>query len=184
MTRARAQAGFTLVELLLSVAIMGVVVPALTGAMVIGWRTTDDTIARLSDNRNREITPSLFTRDAQSATAVDTDSTDPTCLAAGDTLLVRFRWTETPLTGTAVTPVAAWVWTGSTTKLVERRSCDTGGAISGSVSTAHDVAAAPVVTCRTAGGATAACGSTTVVVDLAVTDPSGAFVATGRRRAA
>ena len=181
----RSETGLTLVELLVAVAITGVVIPALTAALMIGWRTTDDTIARLSDNRNRALTPSLWTRDAQSATSVDGNSAVSTCLSAGDTLLARFAWTETPLTGPAVTRVAAWVWTGSTTKLVERRYCATGGAITSSVATAHDVAAAPVATCRTAAGAVvASCGTTTVVVDLSVTDPSGTYLVTGRRRAA
>lgn len=181
----RSDAGLTLVELLAAVAITGVVIPAVTSALIVGWRTTDDTIARLSDNRNRAITPSLWTRDAQSATTVDNNAAVLTCLSAGDTLLARFTWTETPLTGATVTRVAAWVWTGSTTKLVERRYCAAGGGITSSVATAHDVAAAPVATCRTgAGAAVASCGSTTVVVDLSVTDPSGPFLATGRRRSA
>ena len=183
--RWHSDAGLTLVELLAAVAVTGVVIPALTGALIIGWRTTDDTIARLSDNRNRAITPSLWTRDAQSATTVDKSAATLTCLSAGDTLLARFGWTETPLTGPAVTRVAAWVWTGSTTKLVERRYCATGGAITSSAATAHDIAAVPVATCRTAGGAVvASCGTTTVVVNLSVTDPSGTYLVTGRRRAA
>jgi len=184
MAQLRSDAGLTLVELLAAVAITGVIIPALTGALFIGWKTTDDTIARLSDNRNRSITPSLWTRDAQSATTVDKNAAVTTCLSAGDTLLARFTWTETPLTGSAVTRVATWVWTGSTTQLVERRYCDTGASITGSVASAHDVANAPVATCRTSGGAVvASCGPTTVVVDLSVTDPSGTYLSTGRRRA-
>lgn len=182
--RLRSDSGLTLVELLAAVAITGVIVPAMTGALIIGWRTTDGTIARLSDNRNRSITPSLWTPDAQRATTVDKDGAVSTCLAAGDTLLARFTWTETPLTGSAETRVAAWVWTGSATKRVERHYCDTGSSITSSVATAHDVAGAPVATCRTAAGAVVtSCGTTTVVVDLSITDPSGTFLATGRRRA-
>jgi len=185
MTKLRSDAGLTLVELLAAVAITAVIIPALTGALIIGWRTTDSTIARLSDNRNRALTPSLWTRDAQSATTVDKNGAVSTCLSAGDTLLARFAWTETPLTGPAVDRVAAWVWTGSTTQLVERRYCATGAAITSSVATAHDVSAAPVATCRTAGGGVvASCGTTTVVVDLSVIDPSGTYLVTGRRRAA
>lgn len=184
MIRTRSDSGLTLVELLVCVAIVGLVVPALTAALVIGWRTTDETVSRLSDSRNRQITPSLFTRDVQSANSVDADGSVSTCLQGGDTLLVRFTWTETPATGATVTRVAAWAWTGGTTKLVERRFCATGSSITSSVTTAHDVAAAPVPTCRTSGGTAAACGATTVVVDLSVTDPSGTFLATGRRRSA
>lgn len=183
-TTSRSDAGLTLVELLAAVAITGVIVPALTGALIIGWRTTDDTIARLSDNRNRSITPSLWTRDAQSATSVDRNAAVTTCLSPGDTLVARFAWTETPLTGPAVNRTAAWVWTGSTTARVERRYCATGASITSSVATAHGIVAAPVATCRTAGGAVVgACGATTAVVDLSVTDPSGTYLSTGLRRA-
>jgi prepilin-type N-terminal cleavage/methylation domain-containing protein len=183
MTGHRKDAGVTLVELLVATALLGMIIPVLAGAMVVGWKTTDATIARLSDNRNRSITPSLWTRDAQSAKTVDRNGAVTTCLLAGDTLLVRFTWTETPATGPAVSRVAAWVWTGATSKLVERRFCATGGPISSSVSTAHDVAAAPVAVCRDAAGtAVPACGASTVVIELAVTDASGSYLATGRRR--
>lgn len=178
----RSDAGLTLVELLVAVAITGVVIPALTGGLIIGWRTTDDTIARLSDNRNRALTVSLWTRDAQSAKTVDRNGAVTTCLSAGDTLLARFTWAETPISGSPVTQVAAWVWTGSTTRLLVRRFCN-GAVLDSSVTTAHDVSAAPVATCRDAAGAAlGACGATTAVIDLLTTDPGGNFLATGRRR--
>ena len=90
----RRDAGVTLVELLVVVAIMGIVMPPLVGALTIGWRTTDETVSRLADNRNRALTPSLFTRDVQAASNVDTSSADSTCTSAG-----VFRWTETDAAG-------------------------------------------------------------------------------------
>jgi prepilin-type N-terminal cleavage/methylation domain-containing protein len=184
MRRLHAEDGVTLVELLVATAIMGIIIPAMTGAMVMGWRTTDDTIARLSDNRNREITPSLWTRDVQSTKTVDKNGAVTTCLIGGDALIARFTWAETPGTGPpAVTRVVAWVWSGSTTKLLERRFCATGASITSSVATAHDVSLVPVATCRdAAGGSVTGCGATTVVVELLVTDPSGSYRATGRKR--
>lgn len=182
MSRRPDDAGFTLAELLLATAVMITIIPALTGAMIVGWRTTDDTINRLSENRNRAITNSLWSRDVASADTVDTNAADTTCLAGGDTLLARISWTETPTSGSPVTRVAAWVWTGSTTQLVERRYCATGGAITSSGTTAHDVATAPVPTCRTASGSAAACSASTVSAQLTVTDAGGSFVASGRRR--
>ena len=180
----RLESGVTLVELLVATAILAIIVPVLTSALVVGWRTTDATIARLSDSRNRVITPSLWTRDAQSANSVDTNAGVLTCLTGGDTLLARFTWAQTPAVGGTVTQVAAWVWTGSTTKLVQRRFCATGGTITSSVTTAHEVAVVPVPTCRTAAGAAVACGASTRVVDLTITDASGAYLSTGRRRSA
>lgn len=187
MTSGRREAGVTLVELLVVIAVAGVVLPGLGGALLIGWRTTDETVARLSDNRNRVIAPSLFTRDAQSAQTVDTNTTSGACLQPGDTLVVRFRWTETPSSGTATTSAAAWVTRGvSGQTILERRFCtDASGSMTAvsSVSTVYGVAGTPVVTCRAAGGTTSSCSSA-VQVDLSLTDAAGAVELSGRRRSA
>lgn len=181
----RGDSGVTLVELLVSVAILGLIAPILTGSLVLGWRTTDATVDRLSDSRNRSLVPSLFVRDAQNATTVTTSS--GTCQQAGDALVVLLRWTSTPATGSAVTRVAAWVTTtsGGITRL-ERRSCDDASgsmtAVS-SVTAAHGVVGTPAVTCRASGGSVTACASA-VRVELSVTDASGSFTAAGRRRSA
>jgi prepilin-type N-terminal cleavage/methylation domain-containing protein len=181
VTFRRSDAGVTLVELLVVVAISGLVIPALTGALVLGWRTTDATIASLGDSRNRQLAPSLFTRDAQNALTVDTTAADTTCLSAGDTLLVRMRWTETPAAGAAVDRVAAWVLSTGVERLLERRYCGTTTSLTSSVTATHGVVGTPTVTCRSAAGATVACGAA-VTVSLVITDASGTFQATGRRR--
>ena len=178
MTGVRADDGLTLVELLVAAAITALIAPVLTGALVIGWRTTDATVSSLSDSRNRQLVPSLFTRDVQGAQTIETSGAG--CLQGTDTLVVRFRRTETPATGPAVTPVVTWVRTS--TNLLERRSCDTGTTITSSVSAAHDVVGTPSVACKNSSGGTVSCASA-VVVDLTVTDASGSFTATGRRRA-
>ena len=185
MTRRSYDGGATLVELLVAVALTGLIAPALTTALVIGWQTTGDTVDRLSDSRNRKILPSLFTRDVQNARTVDTTSSDSTCVQPTDTLLVRMRWTETPSTGSAVTYVAAWVKTSGTANRIERRFCDStsGSAPVSNATGAHGVLGVPSVTCRAADGSVGGC-STAVTVTLSVTDASGAFSATGRRRLA
>lgn len=186
MTR-RGEAGVTLVELLVVVAITGLVVPVLTSALVLGWRTTDSTVNSLADSRNRQLVPSLFTRDVQTATLVDTDTSLSTCTQAGDTLVVRMRWTQTPATGSPVDHAAAWVTTTSGgLTLLQRRSCDTSSGVMtvlSSVAVAHGLVGAPAVTCRSATGAVTACSSA-VRVELTAADASGVLTATGRRRAA
>jgi prepilin-type N-terminal cleavage/methylation domain-containing protein len=177
----RSEAGVTLVELLVVVAISGLVIPVLTGALVLGWRTTDATIASLGDSRNRQLAPSLFTRDAQNALTVDTTAADTTCVSAGDTLLVRMRWTETAVSGVAANRVAAWVLTTGVERLLERRYCGTGTTLTGSVTASHGVVGTPTVTCRSAAGASVAC-SAAVTVSLDITDATGTFQANGRRR--
>lgn len=185
--RTRDDLGVTLVELLVVTAIVGLVVPVLTGALLLGWRTTDSTVDNLADSRNRQLVPSLFTRDVQTASAVDTDPTVSTCTQAGDTLVVRMSWTETPATGTAVNHAAAWVTTttAGVTRL-ERRWCNDGSGtmtLVSSVAPAHGIVGTPTVTCRASSGAPAPC-PTAVRVQLAATDASGPLTATGRRRPA
>ncbi len=172
--------GLSLAELMMAAAITAVIVPVVTGALVVGWRTSDDTIARLADTRDRQLVPSMFTRDVQSTQVVAT--TGAGCLQAGDTLVVRFTMAEPQDSTTpAATRTAAWVLTAG--QLLERRWCLTGSTVASSVTLAHGVMGTPSVTCRlTAGGSAQACGAGTKVVDLSVTDASGAFTATGRRR--
>lgn len=177
----RRDSGVTLVELLVVVALMGILVPPLVGALAVGWQTTDDTVGRLSDNRNRALSASLFTNDVQTAEAVDTASGDTTCLVAGDTLVVRFRWTETPASGPATNRVSSWVVVGGPDPTVQRRFCATGTTVTSTVVVAHGVAGTPTVTCRDAGGSAVACAAA-VIVDLGLADSSGSFAATGRRR--
>lgn len=175
----RRDRGVTLVELLVVIAIMGIVMPPLVGALVVGWRTTDATVATLADNRNRALTPSLFTRDVQGAKLVEDTGTG--CTGAGDTLVVRFRWTETDTAGTALSRAAAWVQVGGADPTLQRRYCADGSTVQSSVAVAHGVVGTAAVTCRDSAGSAVGCGSA-VRVDLAVTDASGNYTATGRRR--
>lgn len=179
--RPRADDGLTLVELLVASAITALITPMLTGALVIGWRTTSDTVERMGANRDRLLVPSLFTRDVQAAETIQQSFS--ACTLAGDTAVVRFTWTETDASGAAATRAVAWVRMGTTPQLLERRYCAGGTTVTSSVTASHDASGAAVVCRPTAGGAAAACSSTTRVVELTVTDSSGAtHTATGRRR--
>lgn len=189
MSRPVRDGGFTLVELLVVVAITGLVMPVIAAALSLGFRTTDTTIGRLQDTRDRQIAPALFSGDVQSATAVDTGSAAG-CPLGGGTLVLRLSRRETSAAGVTVNRVIVWdtVVSGGSA-LLERRTCDdTGGsmALVSGVTTTHDVVGAPAVACRVAGGATTPCNgaATIAAVDLAVTDASGTFTLSARRRAA
>lgn len=189
MTAGRRDAGLTLVELLVTVAISGLIMPVLGATMVIGYRTTDATVARLGETRDRQIVPSLFASDVQSATVVDNAGAGG-CPLGGDTLVLSLRWQETPVTGAVVTRVAAWVTTVSAgTTLLERRSCDDSSgamALVGKVTTAHGIVGTPTATCQTSVGGPIACSTLSSVarVDLLVEDAGGPFTVTAGRRAA
>lgn len=189
MSRPVRDGGFTLVELLVVVAIMGLVMPVIAMALSLGFRTTDTTIGRLQDTRDRQIAPALFVGDVQSATVVDTAGSAG-CPLGGGTLVLRLSRRETSAAGAVVNRVTVWdtiVSAGSA--LLERRTCDdTGGsmALVSGVTTTHDVVGTPTVTCALASGAATACAaaSTIAAVDLAITDASGTFTVSARRRAA
>lgn len=181
MTGDGRDSGLTLVELLVAAAITALIAPVLTSALVVGWRTTDATVERLGDNQDRLLVPSLFTRDVQAAESVTTSGA--ACTLAGDTLVVRFTWTETDPTGTATSSAASWVQTGGAPTLLERRFCRSGPALTSSVTAGHDAPTATVA-CRDApGGATSACSASTTVVTMSITDTAGStYSASGRRR--
>jgi prepilin-type N-terminal cleavage/methylation domain-containing protein len=184
VTRSRADAGLTLVELLVATAITALIAPVLTGALVVGWRTTSDTVDRLGANHARLLVPSLFTRDVQNAKTVE--KTGPGCLLGGDTLLVRLGWQETSATGVQTDRTATWVLTSGTPSTVERRWCATGSSVTSSLTVAHDVTAADVF-CRAsaAGPQSPTCASDAPYVDISVTDAvAGSYTANGHRRLA
>jgi hypothetical protein len=171
-----------MVELLVASAVTGVIMPALAGAMVIGWRTTDSTVDHLADTGNRQRVQAFFVRDMQSARTVDTSSADTTCTSAGDTLIVRLRWSET-VSGATVNRVATYVRAGTSPDVqLVRRTCD-GSSAASSVTVAHRTTAVPTVTCYDGTGAVTSptCASVARAV-LTVTDASGVFTANGRRR--
>lgn len=182
--------GVTLVELLVASSIAALVMPVLGAAMVIGWRTTDDTVASISDTRDRQIVTSLLVGDVQGATTVDVNGADG-CPLGGGTLVVRLSRQETSPAG-AVTKRAA-VWVTRTTvdgeRQLERRECDDSSGsmlVVGQVTTAHGVVGSPTVGCKDTTGLGVTCASTSSVatVDLGVTDAAGPFTVTGRRRTA
>lgn len=93
-SRRRGEAGFTLVELIVAVAILGVITVALTGAVIVGLRTTDATAASSSRSIAVETLASFFTADAQSADEVST--TDPDC--ASGPVFLHLTWTDSSVT--------------------------------------------------------------------------------------
>jgi prepilin-type N-terminal cleavage/methylation domain-containing protein len=182
MTLSRSDDGFTLVELLVAVAITAMIVPVLTGALVVGWRTTDATIARIADTSDRQLAPSLFTRDIMSTQSFATTGT--ACTQAGDTLIVRLTMAQPQdATTPPVARTVAWVLSSGLT--LDRRWCPAGTTVVSSVTVAQGIIGTPTATCRlVAGGTSQACSTaSTDVVDLSVVDAGGTFTATGQRRA-
>ena len=110
--RCRGDAGVTLIELVVTVAIMGVITVALTGVVISYLRNTADTQARLTESHDVQFASAYWQRDVSSIGVRETDQ-DPdtgefafaqsvftdaamacTGLPAGATAVVTLAWSE------------------------------------------------------------------------------------------
>src|SRR3954447_22402752 len=85
------EAGFTLVELLIGIAIAGMLIAVIGSAMVVGLKTTDATTQRLSESHDTQVTSSYLANDVQSASAVNVSGSNASC-ASTPTTLVTFTY--------------------------------------------------------------------------------------------
>src|SRR5439155_18112420 len=77
------ESGFTLIELLVTVVIMALIVGPMAAAIVLGFRTTDDTATRLAGSHDAQLLATYLVPDVQSVgTSADADTSasgDPGC---------------------------------------------------------------------------------------------------------
>lgn len=86
--------GFTLVELLTAVVILGIVGAAVTQAIIVALRTTDGSVARVSGSIASEALTSYFSADASSAETVNVPA-GPACAPAGTPgVFLRLSWND------------------------------------------------------------------------------------------
>jgi prepilin-type N-terminal cleavage/methylation domain-containing protein len=86
----RDDAGFTLVELLVVIVILGIITPVLTESVILALRTTDGTAASISHSVASSALGSSFSRDVQSADQVSTSDTS----CAASPVLISLSWTD------------------------------------------------------------------------------------------
>lgn len=124
----RGEEGFTLTELLVTIVIVGVIGSTLTGAVILGFRTTDATGARVARSSAIQALTSYFTEDAQRAQTVTVLASpavaEPAGCATGDEgRFLRLDWADgsdartvvyalDPPTGTAH-QLTRWVCVGA-----------------------------------------------------------------------
>lgn len=146
---ARSEHGFTLVELLLAIVIMGTTVGAIGSAVIVGLRTTHLTESRLTHSHDRQMTSAYVVSDIQSAgrvsddTRVNLDLMRSLCAFSAKTpsFTVSFAWDDGPrenptkkLAAYLVEPVA-----GERRQQMKRLYCENGVLVS-TVTVAHSLA--------------------------------------------
>lgn len=159
----RDERGLTLVEMLVTIAILGIIIVPLANALIGFVRNTDDTTRRLSESHDAQIMVAYFARDVQSVGVrdwsadgfplkqsifrdADYDSAPYPCGAAGTPrAVVRFAWND-PAT-TDVVRVSYVVVAAGTERQLHRIRC-TASSTSDTV-LAHNVDGDPILGCPT-----------------------------------
>lgn len=166
----RGSDGFTLVELLVAIVILGIITVPLTSVVIGFFRSADTTTARLIESHDVQIASAYWAQDVASigmrigpgesgfeatpyalkpSVAVGTDSSlsglTP-CPATG-TPIVRLAWDDFSLSGVKTIVQVAYVLNPQTE--LHRIRCD-GSVVSSDVTLTHDLSTPPVVACSTA----------------------------------
>lgn len=141
----RDEKGFTLVELMVAVSILGIISATLATAFVVTFRTADDATERLALAHDVQISTAAFASDVQSADVVWVDDPSPACGPAGGASKLSLRWTD----GASVNLATYAVTTSGTETRLVRHRCTVGGASASQV-LSHFVASTGAPLCDTA----------------------------------
>lgn len=174
--RARSEAGVTLVELIVAIAIGGIIMAALSNALIVGFRTTDQTRIRLAESHDTQLVANYFSSDVASTRAADISLLDVPApcgsgVAAGGSNVISLPFAPRP---DGATPLAV-AYRKEGGNLV-RYKCPPGGAAQ-RVVVATNITAAQAVNSTSGSGATEQRTTTLTVTE--VIDPNRA-VAVGR----
>jgi prepilin-type N-terminal cleavage/methylation domain-containing protein len=167
--RARDQRGLTLIELMVSITISALIMAVLASAAIMFFQHSSDNNNSYDDQSSIQNIESLFTGDAQSATAVTLNDTTTQC-GTNNTAIVTFSWADE---GNATT--ASWtVEQSAGIRTLVRRQCTNGTPIQRT--DVAGVTGTPTITC------TPACATFTSVTIGGIAQHGTNFGVTGTRR--
>ncbi|TNM50221.1 type II secretion system protein [Nocardioides albidus] len=187
-------AGFTLIELVVTVAILGVIAVVLLGVVIQYLKVSGTTQARLAESTDQQFISAYWQNDVSSLgrrTFTPTDPSNPAptaqsvyvgttgpsnCGATVGTVVVAFAWGEYPVNAsvsTAWTPTAqevTYVRVGSSAPYSLKRVRCKDGVEGAPLTVAHNLTGTPTITCD----ATCTAGSppNRVSMEFTVRDPS------------
>jgi prepilin-type N-terminal cleavage/methylation domain-containing protein len=188
-------AGFTLVELIIAIVIIGVITVPLADVVLGYFRNTDETTARLLESHDVQITSAYWAQDVasvgmrmapdasgfyalKSSVAIGTDSLAglPACPVTG-TPVVRLAWDDFNASGGKTIVQVAYFLDMDSPAVLHRLRCD-GSVMASPVTLTHDLSTQPAV----------ACSATTCTLTLSLKDPGNrspdpyVVTLTGQRR--
>jgi prepilin-type N-terminal cleavage/methylation domain-containing protein len=173
--------GFTLIEMLIAVTLLGIIIVPLSMAMIVFFKNSSATTDRMAESHDVQIASAYFAQDVQSVGARDwtsptlatmqsidvTPFTGSFACGTGGTELIRFRWDNPSVTpGVAPTDIrvtyVAQGGTGGTERQLHRRTC-VGATLSSDVLLVHNLDTIdltyPQVACANTAGVAQSCGT-------------------------
>ncbi|MGB9376775.1 MAG: prepilin-type N-terminal cleavage/methylation domain-containing protein [Mycobacteriales bacterium] len=184
----RTDGGFTLIELLVSITILGIIMGAVSLAMMTGLGTNKSTGDRLDESRDEQFVAAYFSADAQGANDIRRGpSRTPACnfTTAGGSLVVEFRGKDVDQAGTVTARNVSYVRRaapGGNGEELHRLVClgaETNPASGADTTVARNLSATPTVRCT---GTGSRCNTTTTRVDVTLTSGSLSYTLTAVRR--
>jgi prepilin-type N-terminal cleavage/methylation domain-containing protein len=151
MNARRGDDGFTLVELLLAIAILGIIAMPLSMGFITGLRFIGRSDEKFTDSRSALISAGYFAGDVANANTIVPN--DATACGTG-TALVSFAWSDaSAAVGAPVNNKVSYVYdtSDSTNKKLLRKYCANGSATGTQSVAAISLGSTPVVTCYDAG---------------------------------
>jgi prepilin-type N-terminal cleavage/methylation domain-containing protein len=121
------ETGFTLIELIISITILGILMPAIAAAMFSALATNRSTDVRLSESRDAREIAAYLPDDAAGSTSFATGGTSR--CGAGGTVVLEFRGQSFDPAQVAQTTVISYLLTtetaedGQATRVLHRFSC-------------------------------------------------------------